>query len=179
MTDTQNPSWQDVLDLVSQLDAGAYDTASVQFGGLSVQLSRNGALPEPQTAPTEAQAHSADPAPAPAPAAAAPAPSSVPAAAPAEAAHPAVANGTSAPAGTPVPSPMVGVFYRSPSPGAEPFVTEGEVVEADTTIGIVEVMKLMNPVTAGIAGRLASFVVADAGAVEFGQTLAYIDESGA
>jgi acetyl-CoA carboxylase biotin carboxyl carrier protein len=74
---------------------------------------------------------------------------------------------------------MVGVFYRSPSPGAEPFVKEGDMVEADTTIGIVEVMKLMNPVTAGTAGRLASFAVADAGAVEFGQTLAYVDESDA
>lgn len=173
MTDTQNPSWQDLLDLVSQLDAGAYETASVQFGGLSVQLSRNGALPPAPPAPGPAAPTPAD-APVPAPTVPSHAPSSAPAAAPVSA-----QTESPAPAGTPIPSPMVGVFYRSPSPGAEPFVKEGDTVQADTTIGIVEVMKLMNPVTAGTAGRLASFAVPDAGAVEFGQTLAYIDESGA
>ncbi|WP_298044914.1 acetyl-CoA carboxylase [uncultured Citricoccus sp.] len=76
--------------------------------------------------------------------------------------------------GTAVPSPMVGVFYRSPSPGAPPFVQEGDRVEADSTIGIIEVMKLMNPVQAGVAGTVSSFAVADAQAVEFGEDLLYV-----
>src|SRR5690606_38834077 len=56
------------------------------------------------------------------------------------------AGGDGSPSGTPIPSPMIGVFYRSPSPGADPFVEAGDEVDADTTIGIIEVMKMMNPV---------------------------------
>lgn len=69
---------------------------------------------------------------------------------------------------------MIGVFYRRPSPGAEPFVNPGDRVEVDTTIGIIEIMKLMNPVTAGKAGVLGEFLVDDATAVEFGQALVQI-----
>lgn len=72
---------------------------------------------------------------------------------------------------------MIGVFYRSPSPGADPFVEVGDDVEADTTIGIIEVMKMMNPVTAGQAGRIVAFAVENAQAIEFGQTIATLDAS--
>jgi acetyl-CoA carboxylase biotin carboxyl carrier protein len=72
---------------------------------------------------------------------------------------------------------MIGVFYRRPSPGAAPFVEPGQRVEADTTIGIIEIMKLMNPVVAGKAGVITDFLVTDADAVEFGQPLATIDTS--
>lgn len=71
-------------------------------------------------------------------------------------------------------SPMIGTFYRSPSPGAPPFVSDGDTVQADSTIGIIEVMKLMNPVEAGVAGTVSSFAAEDAEAVEFGEDLAYI-----
>ena len=72
---------------------------------------------------------------------------------------------------------MIGVFYRRPSPGAEPFVEAGQRVESDTTIGIIEIMKLMNPIVAGKAGIVTGFLVTDAEAVEFGQALATIDTS--
>lgn len=54
-----------------------------------------------------------------------------------------------------VAAPSVGIFWRSPQPGAPPFVEVGDEVDADTTTCIVEVMKLMNHVKAGVAGRVA------------------------
>jgi acetyl-CoA carboxylase biotin carboxyl carrier protein len=62
----------------------------------------------------------------------------------------------------PVRAPLPGTFYRAPRPGAAPFVEVGSRVDADTVIGIVETMKLMNSVPAGVAGVVAGFCVANA-----------------
>ena len=61
-----------------------------------------------------------------------------------------------------VRAPLPGTFYRAPRPGAAPFVEVGSPVGADTVIGIVETMKLMNSVPAGVAGVVAEFCVANA-----------------
>ena len=61
-------------------------------------------------------------------------------------------------AGQDVTSPMLGTFYRAPKPGAPPFVEVGAPVEADTVIGIIEVMKLMNTVRAGLRGRVSEIL---------------------
>jgi acetyl-CoA carboxylase biotin carboxyl carrier protein len=61
-----------------------------------------------------------------------------------------------------VRAPLPGTFYRAPRPGAAPFVEVGSRVGADTVIGIVETMKLMNSVPAGVAGVVAEFCVANA-----------------
>jgi len=61
-----------------------------------------------------------------------------------------------------VRAPLPGTFYRAPRPGAAPFVEVGSRVDADTVIGIVETMKLMNSVTAGVAGVVAEFCLANA-----------------
>jgi acetyl-CoA carboxylase biotin carboxyl carrier protein len=61
-----------------------------------------------------------------------------------------------------VRAPLPGTFYRAPRPGAAPFAEVGSRVEADTVIGIVETMKLMNSVHAGVAGVVAGFCVANA-----------------
>jgi acetyl-CoA carboxylase biotin carboxyl carrier protein len=66
---------------------------------------------------------------------------------------------------------LVGTFYRSPEPGADPFVEVGGTVEADQTVGIVEAMKLMNPVKAPRAGTVAAIHVEDGEMVEYGQSL--------
>tara|TARA_B100001123_G_scaffold444684_1_gene594205 strand:- start:2326 stop:2790 length:465 start_codon:yes stop_codon:yes gene_type:complete len=79
--------------------------------------------------------------------------------------------------GVAVTSPMVGTFYRSPSPGAEPFVQEGSLVDTDTVVCIIEVMKVMNPIKAGKAGRIAHVAVDDGAAVEFGEILMSIELS--
>lgn len=166
-TDT-TPSWQDILDLVTQLDDGNYDTAAVDFGDVSVRLTRSGDLPIPAAAPTTPSVSTET--------SAAPAqPAAAPAAAPVE-----VQEIPTPPtsAGTTVPAPMIGVFYRCPSPGAPPFVEPGDTLEPDTTIGIIEVMKLMNPVTAGVSGTLTEILVQDNEQVEYGQPLAVVAEAG-
>lgn len=78
---------------------------------------------------------------------------------------------TVASAGPAVLSPTVGVFYRAPSPGAEPFVREGSTVAQGQQIGIVEAMKLMIPVEADRAGTIAEVLVEDGEPVEYATPL--------
>jgi len=68
-------------------------------------------------------------------------------------------------------SPMVGTFYRAPKPGAEPFVEIGTAVKKDTVIGIIEVMKLMSSIPAGLGGVVVEILAQDAQFVEKGQLL--------
>ena len=70
-----------------------------------------------------------------------------------------------------VRSPMVGTFYRAPEPGAEPFVSVGSRVKPDTIVCIIEVMKLMNSVAAGVHGVVERVLVENAHMVEYGQPL--------
>ena len=70
-----------------------------------------------------------------------------------------------------VPSPLLGVFYRAPRPGDAPFVEVGATVEEDTVIAIIEVMKLMNSVRAGVAGVVAEIPAQNGALVEYGETL--------
>ena len=74
-----------------------------------------------------------------------------------------------------ITSPMVGTFYRSPEPGAKPFVEVGQRVSPDTTVCIIEVMKLMNSIAAGCEGTVTQVLVNDAEAVDAGQLLIVID----
>jgi acetyl-CoA carboxylase biotin carboxyl carrier protein len=171
MSTPSTPSWQDVLDLVTQLDDGAYESAAVEFGDVSVRLSRSAEMPT--TSPTAVTAPQSF-----APSTNGTAPAAGPSAAltVTEPAPSAPAPSEPASSSTVVTAPIIGVFYRSPSPGAPPFVEPGAAVEPDTTIGIIEVMKLMNPVTAGAVGTLTEFLVADNAQVEFGQPLAVVAE---
>ena len=68
-------------------------------------------------------------------------------------------------------APLPGTFYRAPRPGAAPFVEVGSRVSADTVIGIVETMKLMNSVHAGVDGTVAEFCVQNAEFAAHGATL--------
>jgi acetyl-CoA carboxylase biotin carboxyl carrier protein len=72
---------------------------------------------------------------------------------------------------------MVGTFYSAPEPGAEPFVTVGDEVRAGQQIAILEVMKLMTPVGADRAGRVAEVLVPDGTSVEYGTGLIALDTS--
>jgi acetyl-CoA carboxylase biotin carboxyl carrier protein len=74
-----------------------------------------------------------------------------------------------------VTAPLVGTVYRAPQPGADPFVKEGDVVEATQTVAIVEAMKLMNQVHAGVQGRVVEIVAEDGQWVEFEQVLMFIE----
>ena len=70
---------------------------------------------------------------------------------------------------------MVGTFYRAPSPDADPFVSVGNAVETDTTIGIIEAMKIMNEIPAGKQGVIREFLVIDHESVEYGQPIAVLE----
>ena len=70
-----------------------------------------------------------------------------------------------------VTSPIVGTFYRSPSPDADPFVKTGDNVEKGQTLCIVEAMKLMNEIEAEVEGKVAEFLVKNGEHVEYGQAL--------
>ena len=82
--------------------------------------------------------------------------------------------GVVAPAGHQVKSPMVGTFYRSPSPDAVAFIEIGSEVKQGDTICIVEAMKMMNQIEADASGKVLAILVADGDAVEFEQPLAVI-----
>lgn len=97
-----------------------------------------------------------------------------PQAAPAPAAAPAVAAAPAAPAvpeGHVVKSPMVGSFYRSPSPGAKSFVDVGQSVKEGETLCIIEAMKLLNEIESDKSGVIKAILVENGQAVEFGQPL--------
>ncbi len=93
-------------------------------------------------------------------------------------AEPAVASSApvdNTPSGTQVTSPMVGTFYRAPSPGAEPFVQEGSQVKKGDTLCIIEAMKLLNEIEAETSGTVKKILVENAQPVEFGQALFIIE----
>ncbi len=70
-----------------------------------------------------------------------------------------------------IPSPMLGTFYRAEAPGAAPFVEVGSRVSADTTVCIIEVMKMMNSVPAGVSGTVTEVLAENAQLVEYGAPL--------
>jgi len=87
------------------------------------------------------------------------------------------ASGTSDPSksSNDIKSPMVGTFYRSPSPEAESFVEVGQTVEVGQVVCIVEAMKLMNEIKSEVRGKVLEVAVQNAEPVEFGQTLFIVE----
>lgn len=183
MSDTTNfNELKSLLDWVYQ--SGDIEELSIKYGDIELALSKTpGGLSHLKAAPAPA-------APAPAPAApATPAPEAPQAAAPDPAPTEAPAQEAAAPAqepkadtaaagsgnGVEVKSPMVGTFYASPKPGADPFVKVGDTVEVGQVLGIVEVMKLMNNIEAKTAGTVTEILAENEDAVEHGQTLMIIE----
>jgi acetyl-CoA carboxylase biotin carboxyl carrier protein len=162
---------QDTLKaLFDAFDASDWHEMIVTIGADRLHISRD-ALP----------AGAAEvPAPPPAPPAAAPgSPAPSPEPAPAPAPESATDAGSDEDAvGTAITAPSVGLFWRSPAPGSPPFVEVGGRVEEGDTVGIVEVMKLMNYVTATIGGLVTAIPVANGETVEFGQALVVVDPEG-
>ena len=73
-----------------------------------------------------------------------------------------------------ITSPMLGTFYRAEAPGAAPFVDVGARVEPDTVVCLIEVMKMMNSVHAGVAGTIVEVCAENANAVEYGAPLFHV-----
>jgi acetyl-CoA carboxylase biotin carboxyl carrier protein len=70
-----------------------------------------------------------------------------------------------------ITAPMLGTFYRASAPGEQPFVEVGDEVEPDTVVCLIEVMKMMNAIPAGVSGRIAEVCADNAQLVEFGAPL--------
>lgn len=143
-----------VKKLIELLEESNIDEIEIKEGEESVRISRNSAQPV-----MAAYAHApAPPPPAPAPAAEA------------EAAQPAPAA-TPASSGQVITSPMVGTFYRSPSPTSASFVEVGQTVKVGDVLCIVEAMKMMNQIEADKAGTIEAILVDNGEPVEFEQPL--------
>ena len=160
----------EVLQILDLVEKSNFDYLDLEVGDLKLTVSKSGvplaaaAAPAPATVSvTRAEpAAPAAPAPAPpAPAAAPPAPESAPASRPVTVKEGAV----------PITAPMVGTFYATPEPGAPPFVKLGDHVDAEATVGLVEVMKVFNAVSSGVAGTIDEVCVESGQFVEHGQTL--------
>lgn len=76
-----------------------------------------------------------------------------------------------------ITSPIVGTFYRSPSPDADPYVEEGDVVKKGQVLCIVEAMKLMNEIESEVVGRVVKILAESTKPVEYGQPLFLVDPS--
>ena len=143
-----------VKKLIELLEESGIDELEIREGEESVRISRNS---NRNVAAMPMQQAYYSPAPAPAPAAA-------PAAA-------ATAEAASQPTGHKVRSPMVGTFYRSPSPEAPSFVEVGKVVKAGDVLCIIEAMKMMNQIEADKSGTIEAILVENGEPVEFDQPL--------
>ncbi|MBC8642195.1 acetyl-CoA carboxylase biotin carboxyl carrier protein [Caballeronia sp. EK] len=162
-------TFKDLVQLVELIKASAnFNEFHLRMGDVELDLRRGDAVDGSAPAvPAGNGAASRTPAPAPAPASVSRPPE--PAASSASAAT------TEWPAdSTVVKSPMVGTFYRSPEPGAKAFVEVGDAVEAEATVCIIEVMKLMNSIAAGAGGVVTHVLVEDGDPVEYGQPLIVI-----
>lgn len=95
-------------------------------------------------------------------------------AAPKPVARPKVEKKPSGPTGTPVTSPMTGIFYASSSPGSPAFAKEGETVQAGQVVGLIEAMKVFNEITAPVSGVVNKVVAKNGDLVQPGDAIIYI-----
>jgi acetyl-CoA carboxylase biotin carboxyl carrier protein len=147
-----------VKKLIELLEESGVAEIEIHEGEESVRISRQGAAPAaaPMPYPMMPPAPAAAPSAAPAPAAEAPAEAAIP-------------------EGHAVNSPMVGTFYRAPSPGASAFVEVGSRVNVGDTLCIIEAMKMLNQIEADKAGVIKAVLVENAEPVEYGQALFVIE----
>jgi acetyl-CoA carboxylase biotin carboxyl carrier protein len=143
---------EDVREILRIIDESQLDELRIDMPDFRLHVRRGGA---------PAVAEPVEP---PAPRRSEPAP-----AAPAEPATPS-ANGAAT-----IDAPMLGTFYRASAPGEQPFVDVGSKVDADTVVCLIEVMKMMNSVKAGVTGTVVEVCAGNAELVEYGAPLFRVD----
>jgi len=142
---------KDVAEIIRLLEESSFDSLSLEMDGVKLNLQRRAPVPSRKAGEV--------------------------------AAVPASAGATAPPRATrrvkppserglfEIASPFLGIFYRAPKPGEPPFVVVGSKVQQDTVIGIIEVMKLMNSVSAGVKGEVVEILSENGELVEYGETL--------
>ncbi len=164
---------QDILHMLDGLPFGELHLETARFR-LSLRRTGNGGWTQEMqvlAAPNVLPAETGPPAPA-------PMPSGTPPPAPMPSGTPPLATGGRPEEGlAQVRAPLLGTFYRAPRPGAPPFVTVGSLVEENTVVGIIETMKLMNSVAAGVSGTVTEILQANAQFTEQGGVLMRIREN--
>jgi acetyl-CoA carboxylase biotin carboxyl carrier protein len=155
-------SEDDVLHILKLIDESKFDYFQLEVGELKITVSKGDPIPFGNTAqPVTISA----------------VPSAAPAAAPKPVAPPAAATSLAAkaaaipPGHVAVTAPILGTFYVASEPGAPPFVQVGQQVTEDTTVGLIEIMKVFTSVRATVNGTIVEVVAQNGGFVEFGQTL--------
>ena len=140
---------KDVAEIIRLLEESSFDSLSLEMNGVKLNL-RRGSPAEVSRAPDAAP------------------PVSVPSETQTakRSVRPATEPGLSE-----VSSPFLGVFYRAPRPTEPPFVEVGSKIGEETVIGIIEVMKMMNPVRAGVKGEVAEILAENGALVEYGEIL--------
>ena len=162
---------EDVLQILKLIDQSPFDYLELQTGDLKLVVQKHGGPASAvHSAPTAAPPSASTTSPPVAPTTSPP-PASM------TGQWTASTTGTSPASATPgdgtvcIVAPMVGQFYVAPEPGARPFVEVGSPVEPDTTVGLIEVMKVFNAVKAGVRGVIVERLVQDGQFVEYGQPL--------
>jgi acetyl-CoA carboxylase biotin carboxyl carrier protein len=135
---------EDIREILRLIDESAVDELRIETPEFKLHVRRGG---------SPADEEIAEPAPAPAPAVAAHT-------------EPNGADGA-----VTIDAPMLGTFYAAQEPGAEPFVQVGARVEPDTVVCLIEVMKMMNSIQAGLSGTVVEVCAENAGLVEYGAPL--------
>ena len=138
----------DIDDILRLIDGSDFLELKLEIGDLKLEVRRPGAAATTATVPTSVAAP-------------------LPVAAPVKTNAPVGTLGS----GTAVPAPLLGIFWLAARPGADAFVKPGDRVTPDTVIGIIEVMKLMTSVPAGLAGVVLDLSAPNGQMVEHGQTL--------
>ena len=145
----------DVREILRIIDESELDELRIDMPGFKLHVRRGGA---PAAVEPAAPAAASEPAAAP----------SEPAAA--EPTAPASPNGAAS-----IDAPMLGTFYRASAPGEQPFVDVGSQVDPDTVVCLIEVMKMMNSVKAGVRGTVVEVCASNAELVEYGEPLFRVD----
>ena len=145
---------EDVREILDLIDRSTFDYFEIEYRGLRLTVSKTPVAAAPVQSSTRAPAPEAGPA-------------------------PALRKTRDIPDGlAAIPAPMVGTFYPAPEPGAPPFVSAGDRVEPDTTVGLIEVMKVFTAVTAGMAGIVEEALAGNAQGVEYGEPLFLVRPDG-
>jgi len=147
---------KDVAEIMRLLEESSFDSLSLEIDGVKLNVQRGSASSARQPEPAELQQQR-------------------PARPPAAGSQPVQSVRKITPPSEPglaeVASPLLGIFYRAPKPGEPPFVEVGSKVTEDTVVCIIEVMKLMNSVHAGVKGEVVEILTLNGALVEYGEVL--------